>query len=82
MSLALRPSSASLEEMNFLQGKARRETIHARDRGQCFYCLCQLTPSARCLDHVVPQALGGTKFLPQSRFLRRVQCAEGTNCRR
>lgn len=57
--LPRRHSSASLEEMNFLQCKARREAIHARDRGQCFYCLIQLTPRAQCLDHVVPQARGG-----------------------
>jgi hypothetical protein len=57
---ARRSSAASLEEMNFLQGKTRREAIHARDRGLCFYCLSQLTARARCLDHVVPLARGGS----------------------
>jgi hypothetical protein len=46
--------------MNFLQGQARRDAIHARDCGRCFYCLSQLSPRERCLDHVVPQARGGT----------------------
>jgi hypothetical protein len=55
-----RPRSASFEEMNFLQGQARRDAIHARDCGRCFYCLSQLSPRERCLDHVVPQARGGT----------------------
>ena len=55
-----RPRSASFEEMNFQQGITRREAIHARDGGLCFYCLSQLTPRERCLDHVVPQARGGT----------------------
>jgi hypothetical protein len=59
-SLALQPRTGDLEEMNFLQCKTRREAIHTRDRGQCFYCLIQLNARARCLDHVVPQARGGT----------------------
>jgi len=57
---ALRSSPASLELVNFLQSPARREAIHARDRGLCFYCLTRLTPTARCLDHVLPAARGGT----------------------
>ena len=51
---------ANLERVNFLQGPTRREAIHARDRGLCFYCLIQLNRRVRCLDHVVPQARGGT----------------------
>ena len=49
------PRVASLEEMDFLLMKTRREAIHARERGLCFYCLTKLTPRTRCLDHVTPQ---------------------------
>ena len=56
---APRPSSPNLEEMDFLQPKPRRELIHARERGRCFYCLTQLTPRTRCLDHVIPLARRG-----------------------
>lgn len=54
-----RARPANLEHVNFLQSPARRESIHSRDRGLCFYCLIQLTPRTRCLDHVVPEARGG-----------------------
>jgi 5-methylcytosine-specific restriction endonuclease McrA len=46
----------NLEEADFFQTKPLREAIHARERGQCFYCLRSTPPSVRCLDHVVPQA--------------------------
>ena len=57
--LARRPRTASIEEADFLLTKTRRAAIHARDRGLCFYCLTQLTPRTRCLDHVIPQARRG-----------------------
>ena len=57
--LARRPRTASIEEADFLLTKTRREAIHARDRGLCFYCLTQLTPRTRCLDHVIPLARRG-----------------------
>lgn len=60
MGPARRSRATGLEEMNFMNGKSRRETIHARDRGLCFYCLSRLTPTARCLDHVLPAARGGS----------------------
>jgi HNH endonuclease len=50
---------ANLEEMDFLQVSSRREAIHARERGQCFYCLRQFVAGGRVLDHVVARALGG-----------------------
>jgi 5-methylcytosine-specific restriction endonuclease McrA len=53
------PLRRSLEEMDFLQTKARRAAIHARDRGLCLYCLRQLTPRVRCLDQVIPLARMG-----------------------
>ncbi len=53
------PGTANLVEMDFLQTKARREAIHARERSLCFYCLRRLTARVRCLDHVVPQVRRG-----------------------
>jgi len=44
------------KEQDFLKTAALRKSIHARERGRCFYCLRCLTPQARCLDHVVPQS--------------------------
>jgi 5-methylcytosine-specific restriction endonuclease McrA/predicted DNA-binding transcriptional regulator len=57
--LAQRPGSPNLEEMDFLQVSSRREAIHARERGLCFYCLRRFVARGRLLDHVVPQARGG-----------------------
>jgi 5-methylcytosine-specific restriction endonuclease McrA len=57
--LARRPSSRNLEEMDFLQVSSRREAIHARERGLCFYCLRRFVARGRVLDHVVPHVRGG-----------------------
>ena len=57
--LARQSRSANLEEMDFLQVSSRREAIHARERGLCFYCLRRFVTRGRVLDHVVPQARGG-----------------------
>jgi 5-methylcytosine-specific restriction endonuclease McrA/predicted DNA-binding transcriptional regulator len=57
--LARRPGSANLEEMDFLQVSSRREAIHARERGLCFYCLRRFVTRGRVLDHVVPHVRGG-----------------------
>ncbi len=57
--LARRPRTAGIEEADFLLTKTRREAIHVRDGGLCFYCLTQLTLRTRCLDHVVPLARRG-----------------------
>ncbi len=53
------PRADNIEEMDFLQNRALRQAIHARDGGRCFYCLRQLTPMVKCLDHVVPRAEHG-----------------------
>jgi 5-methylcytosine-specific restriction endonuclease McrA len=53
------PKAASLAEIDFMQTKALREAIYARERGRCFYCLRRLAPTVRCLDHVVPRAQSG-----------------------
>jgi len=46
--------------MDFWQNKTLRETVHARERSVCFYCLRRLTARARCLDHVVPAVRKGS----------------------
>jgi 5-methylcytosine-specific restriction endonuclease McrA len=48
-----------LEDSDFLQTRALRQSIHSRERGLCFYCLRRLTPSQKCLDHVVPRVQFG-----------------------
>ncbi len=53
------PQAGNIEEMDFLQNRALRQTIHAREGGRCFYCLRQVTPTVKCLDHVVPRAARG-----------------------
>ena len=58
--LAQRPGRTDLEEMDFLQVSSRREAIHARERGLCFYCLRRFVTRGRVLDHVVPLARGGS----------------------
>jgi hypothetical protein len=45
-----------IEETDFLQTRTLRKAIHAREHGQCFYCMRRTTPTVQCLDHVVPQA--------------------------
>ena len=49
-------SALNLEEIHFMQTKALRQLIHAREGGRCFYCSRRLAPTARCVDHVVPRA--------------------------
>src|SRR6266704_320570 len=53
------PRAINLEETDFLQSKALRQAIHARERGRCFYCLRLLTTRTQCLDHVVPSVRFG-----------------------
>lgn len=49
------PCAVPLEEADFLQSRAQRQAIHAREGGRCFYCLCRLAVGVQCLDHVVPR---------------------------
>ena len=57
------PLGTDLEDLDFLQTKALRQSIHSREHGRCFYCLCRLTASRRCLDHVVPRVeLGANSY--------------------
>lgn len=53
-------SSSNIEEMDFFERFSRSEAIHVRDGGRCFYCLRRFLIRGRVLDHVVPQARGGT----------------------
>lgn len=58
--LARRLRSGNLEEMDFLRVSGRREAIHERERGLCFYCLRRFLRRGRVLDHVVPHVRGGS----------------------
>lgn len=49
----------NLEGEDFMRTDALRHAIHAREGGRCFYCLRLLTPSMKCIDHVVPSARSG-----------------------
>jgi 5-methylcytosine-specific restriction endonuclease McrA len=49
----------NIEEADFLHDKPLRKTIHARERGQCFYCLRRISSTVHCLDHVVPRSQSG-----------------------
>jgi 5-methylcytosine-specific restriction endonuclease McrA len=46
-------SAANLEETDFLEKRALREAIHAREGGHCFYCLRRATAATRCIDHII-----------------------------
>jgi hypothetical protein len=60
---ALTSRGAGFAETDFLQTRALRRAIHAREGGRCFYCLRRLIPQRRCLDHVIPQAnLGNNSY--------------------
>lgn len=48
--------AAKLEETDFVENRALRKFIHAREGGRCFYCLRRIERQQRCLDHVVPRA--------------------------
>jgi hypothetical protein len=53
-------SSNSLDKVDFMQTRALRQSIHARERGRCFYCLRRIPSRVHCLDHVVPRAESGS----------------------
>ena len=61
---AVPPAGADdIEGVNFLKTLELRRAIHARERGQCFYCLRRITPRLECIDHVVPRArVGGNSY--------------------
>lgn len=57
-----RQAAANLEKLDFFKSASRRQVIHARERGLCFYCLRRTSARERCLDHVVPRAKSGLNF--------------------
>ncbi len=70
-------AAVNIEEADFLQNTTLRKAIHARERGQCFYCLRRTSTAVQCLDHVVPRVEMGCNSLPQPGFeLHRMQLAE------
>jgi len=56
---AARAYPSDIEDVDFLKTLELRRTIHARERGRCFYCLRRVPPRLECLDHVVPRARVG-----------------------
>ncbi|HKV63256.1 MAG TPA: HNH endonuclease signature motif containing protein [Candidatus Acidoferrum sp.] len=53
-------SEVNLDELDFMRTPALRRSIHARERGVCFYCLRRTPRRAHCLDHAVPLAQSGS----------------------
>jgi len=51
--------AGDLEETDFLETRERREAIHAREGGHCFYCMRRVTAATRCIDHIIPQVRMG-----------------------
>jgi hypothetical protein len=51
--------AVGLEEADFLERRERREAIHTREGGYCFYCRRRVTAATRCIDHIVPQVRRG-----------------------
>jgi 5-methylcytosine-specific restriction endonuclease McrA len=56
---ARRMAATDIEDVDFLKTLELRRSIHARERGKCFYCLRRISPRLECLDHVVPRARVG-----------------------
>lgn len=56
---AARADRSDIEQVDFMKTIELRRTIHARERGRCFYCLRRVPPRLECLDHVVPRARVG-----------------------
>ena len=56
---AARVDRSDIEQVDFVRTIELRRTIHARERGRCFYCLRRIPSRLECLDHVVPRARVG-----------------------
>ena len=59
---------------NCIGTRATRQTIFDRDGHRCFYCLRQLAPRRRALDHVVPRIRRG-----RDGYLNIVACCVACN---
>ena len=68
------PSGPNIEEVDFFVSPVLRKSIHAREGGKCFYCMCRTTRGSRCLDHVVPRAKYG-----QNSYRNVVSCCAPCN---
>jgi 5-methylcytosine-specific restriction endonuclease McrA len=71
------PRAVNLEEADFLQTRALRQSIHSRERGRCFYCLSRLNKRVQCLDHVVPRVHSG-----RNSYRNLVSCCVDCNSRK
>ena len=71
------PPAATLETTDFLKTWALRKTIHARERGACFYCLRRTPANVHCLDHVVPRVRSGSNS-----YRKLVSCCIECNSRK
>jgi hypothetical protein len=71
------PPAATLETTDFLKTRVLRKTIHARERGACFYCLRRTPAHVHCLDHVVPRARSG-----RNSYRNLVSCCVECNSRK
>jgi 5-methylcytosine-specific restriction endonuclease McrA len=56
---AARVDRSDIEQVDFVRTIELRRTIHARERGRCFYCLRRIPSRLECLDHVVPRVRVG-----------------------
>ena len=68
------PAGINIDLLDFLRSPQLRCAIHAREGGQCFYCLRRVPPRSRCLDHVVPRAKSG-----QNSYRNLVSCCPECN---
>jgi len=59
MAARTKPLKANIAALDFFRSRALRNAIHAREGGECFYCLKQMTLAERCIDHVKPQSKAG-----------------------
>jgi len=49
-----------LDALDFYSSNHRRSAIYRREAGRCFYCLRRIYRGVQVIDHVIPQAQGGT----------------------
>lgn len=67
----------NFEEIDFMQTRLLRRSIHAREGGVCFYCLRRIGSDMQCLDHVIPRAQLGLNS-----YRNLVSCCRECNSRK